>query len=76
MKSLQKDERRWVKASMQFQAADDPTLSRRFGRPTARWADALDHCVARVYGKEHGETWRNVIDDEASWLALEEEFLR
>ena len=70
------DRARWGEASRQFNASDDPTLFRRVGRPLSRCTDSLGKCVTRVYGKDLGESWRDVINDEESWLALELEFLR
>ena len=76
LKIWKMDRASWATGSLHFNASDDPTLFRRVGRPLSRWTDPFDKCIKRVYGKDLGESWREVINDEASWLALELEFLR
>ena len=70
------DAKRWAKTALNWDASEDPTLSRRVGRPTSRWTDGFNVCVHRTFGKEAGTSWKDVITHDESWASLEPEFLR
>ena len=68
-------EDRWCKRVLMWQPSVLKTSRRRVGRPSARWDDAINNCIAKVYGASESLAWTDVAESREAWSELVSDFV-